>query len=138
LLLFILVGSCFAAEKPKVFVTGENSFQVSGSAGEQSVSGVGDSTVAEGIKLLQRDCSAVVVNMRRDKADYIVSVTDDGSGAARKGRRAVVFTPDGSLIFANSARSLKNAVKDACSAIEKNWAEHPAATKDGNQSGVRK
>jgi hypothetical protein len=62
---------------------------------------------------------------RRKQADYIVSLTDDGFGAGRKGRRAVVFTPSGDLIFANSARSLKNAVKDACEAIEKNWGTNP-------------
>jgi hypothetical protein len=37
----------------------------------------------------------------------------------KKGKRAVVFTTDGRLVFANSARRLKNAVKEACEAISK-------------------
>ena len=120
--LFAFLLAMSAADKPKVFVSGDNSFQVNGPTGEEHVSGTGDSTVAEGIKLLQDNCPFVAVNMRRDKADYIVSVTDDGSGAARKGRRAVVFTPDGNLLIAHSTRSLKNAIKDSCDAIQKDWA----------------
>jgi hypothetical protein len=129
LLLFLFVSSCFGADKPKVFVTGQSSFQVSGAGGEESVSGIGDPIVAEGIKLFQNNCAVVTVNMRRVKADYIVSVSDDGSGAGRKGRRTVVFIPSGELIFSNSARSLKNTVKDACQAIGKDWPARASSDK---------
>jgi hypothetical protein len=119
-------GTARAAEKPRVFITGENSFQVETPGGEQQVSGVGGPVVAEGIKLFQAKCQSCLINMRRDKADYIVSLTDDGSGVARKGRRAIVFTPSGDLVFAESVRSLSNAVKDACNAIDKDWnVKHP-------------
>lgn len=116
----LCVGNGFAAEKPKVFITGQNSFQAQSSEGEQQVSGVGGPVEAEGIKRFQ-DCSACTVTMRRDKADYIVSLTDDGSGAGRKGRRVVVFRPSGDLVLAESVRALGNAIKDACKAIEKDW-----------------
>lgn len=109
-----------AAGKAKVFVTGGDSWQTTDSTGAQSPSGV-NATAAEGIKLFREQCPAVEVNMRRDKADYVVALSDDGSGAGRKGRRAVVFTPDGEILFANSTRSLKNAVKDACRAISTDW-----------------
>jgi len=123
LIAVLLIGhESLQGQTPKVFVTGGNSWQVTGSAGDAQVSGVGGSTVAEGIKLFREKCSAVELNMLRDRADYIVAVSDDGSGAGRKGRRAIVFRPDGQLIFANSARSLSNAVKDACAAMSKDWA----------------
>jgi len=111
--------------KPKAFITGNNSFHVSGSGGETSVSGVADSTAAEGIKLFRKECPSVEVTVRQDRADYIVGVTDDGSGAGRRGRRAVVSTSDGTVVFANSTRSLKNVVKDACKAIDKEWLARP-------------
>lgn len=62
-LLFLLLGTCFGADKPRAFVTGQNSFQIVGSGGEQSVSGVGDSTVAEGTKLFQKNCAVVSVKL---------------------------------------------------------------------------
>jgi hypothetical protein len=117
----ILPRNAFAADKPKVFITGENSFQVEAPDGERQVSGVGGPTVAEGVKLFQDKCASCIINMRRDRADYIVSLTDDGSGPARKGRRAIVFSPSGDLLFAESVRSLSSAVKDACNAIGKDW-----------------
>lgn len=106
---------------PKVFVSGGNSFQISGGSGEDQVSGNAGPTVAEGIKLFQDRCPGVMINMRREAADYIVSVTDDGSGAARKGRRAIVSKPNGDLLKAESDRSLKTAVEHACAAIEQDW-----------------
>lgn len=106
--------------KPVVFVTGDDSWQTSSPSGATSASSI-NATAAEGIKLVQQNCSGVAVNMRRDKADYVIALSDDGSGSARKGRRAVVFTPDGQVVFVNSTRSLKNAVKDACTAIAKDW-----------------
>ena len=101
----------FAADKPRVFVTGAN--------GEASVSGVAAATVAEGIKLFRKGCPSVEVATQQDKADYIVGVTNSGSGALRRGRRVEVFTPEGAVVFASVTRRLKNAVKDACGAITK-------------------
>jgi outer membrane lipoprotein SlyB len=102
-----------------VFVTGGNSFQVAGSSGEVSVSGIADPTAAQGIKLFLEKCPSVEVTTRQDKADYIVGVTNDGRSGLEKGRRIVVSTPEGTIILADSARRLKNAVKDACEAITK-------------------
>ena len=118
----------FAADKPRVFVTGGNSFQVAGSSGEASVSGVADPTAAEGIRLFRKECSAVEVTTRQDKADYIVGVTNDGRSALEKGRRVVVSTPEGTIVLADSTRRLKNAVKDACEAITKKWLVGPSST----------
>lgn len=118
--MFLPAGG-FADGRPKVFVTGENSFQVSGTRGDASVSGVAGSTAAEGIKIFLKECPSVELTTRQDRADYIVGLSDDGSGVGRKGRRAVVSTTEGTVVLANSTRSLKNAVKDACRAIDKEW-----------------
>jgi hypothetical protein len=67
----------FAADKPQVFVTGGNSFQVAGSSGEVSVSGIADPTAAQGIKLFLEKCPSVEVTTRQDKADNIEGVTND-------------------------------------------------------------
>lgn len=117
----LLPGSAFAESKPKVFVTGENSFQVSGAKGDASISGVAGSVAAEGIKIFLKECQSVELTTRQDRADYIVSLSDDGSGPGRKGRRAVISTTEGRIVFVNSTRSLKNAVKDSCRAIDKEW-----------------
>jgi hypothetical protein len=92
------------AEKPRVMVTGDNA-----------------SIIAEGIKLAQSECHEVTLNTRSDLADYVMAVSDDGSGAGRKGRRAVVTKPNGDIVATVATRSLKNAVKDACGAIAKDW-----------------
>jgi len=113
-----------AADKPRVFVTGANFLQVAGSSGKASVSGVADATVAKGIKLFRKGCPSVEVTTQQDKADYIVGVTNSGSGAVRRGRRVEVFTPEGAVVFASLTRRLKNGVKDACGAITKGRLPH--------------
>jgi hypothetical protein len=104
-----------------VFITTNTSWQVVGATGEQKVSGGGDADTAEVIKLFNERCSAVAVNMRFDKADYIVLARDDGSGALRRGRKIVVSTPDGDVVLTKADRSFGGAVKDACKAIATDW-----------------
>jgi hypothetical protein len=84
-IVILLIGcASLQAQTPKVFVTGGNSWQVSGSAGDAQVSGVGDSTVAEGIKLFREKCSAVELNMLRERADYIVPLATMARGQAER------------------------------------------------------
>lgn len=92
-----------ADQRPRVFVAGA------------------DAVVAEGIKDLQKNCPAVTVTARQDKADYTVLVADDGSGAARKGRSATVSKANGDIVLASSTRALSSAVKEACAAIDRDW-----------------
>jgi len=118
----VLLSCAWAIEKPKVFVTTNNSWQASGgAAGDQKVSGGGDADTAEVIKLFRERCSSVTVNMRLDKADYIVLARDDGSGALRNGRKIVVSNPDGDVILTKADRSFGGTVKDACKAIAADW-----------------
>src|ERR1700674_4721567 len=52
-----------------------------------------------GIKTFQKTCPSVTVTTRQDNADYSVMVSDDGSGAARKGRSAVASTVFGKIVL---------------------------------------
>ena len=101
----VLLSCAWATEKPRVYVTTNNSWQASGAAGDQKVSGGGDADTAEVIKLFRERCSSVTVNMRLDKAVYIVLARDDGSGAFRNGRKIVVSNPDGDVILTKADRS---------------------------------
>jgi hypothetical protein len=104
-ILAVSVFTSGAAEQaPRVFVSGA------------------DAVVVQGIKAFQKTCPSVTITARQDNADYTVLVADDGSGAARKGRSAVVSTAAGDVVLASSARGLGSAVKNACGAIERNWA----------------
>ena len=116
-----LLPCAWGAEKPRVFITTNNSWQAVGTAGEEKVSGGGDADTAEVIKLFKERCSTVAVNMRLDKADYIILARDDGSGALRRGRKVVVSTPDGDVILSKADRSFGGAVNDACKAIASDW-----------------
>jgi hypothetical protein len=80
----IFVALLAAAEQqmPRVFVTGR------------------DTVVVQGIKDFQKSCPSVTITARQDNADYSVLVANDGSGAGRKGRSAVVSTPKGDILIA--------------------------------------
>ncbi len=113
------------AEKPRIFITTNTSWQASGVGGEQKTSGGGDADTAEVIKLFREQCPSVTVNMRLDKADYIVLAKDDGSGALRRGRKIVVSNPNGDVLLAKADRSFWGAVKDACKAMAADWSARP-------------
>jgi len=100
---FFVVLLAAAEQSPRVFVTGA------------------DAVVVQGIKDFQKDCPSVTVTARQDNADYSVLVANDGSGAGRKGRSAVVSTPKGDVVIATSARGLESAIKTACEAIGRDW-----------------
>jgi hypothetical protein len=117
----VLMVHAWAVEKPKVFVTTNTSWQANGAGGEQKVSGGGDADTAEVIKLFSERCPVVTVNMRLDKADYIVLAKDDGSGGLRRGRKIVVSNPDGDVLFTKADRSFGGVVKDACKAMATDW-----------------
>jgi hypothetical protein len=58
--------------------------------------------------------------MDKTKADYVVLLDHEGGkGYARKDNKIAVFHNNGDLVYSGSTRSLGNAVKDACAAIQK-------------------
>ena len=115
-------------EKPRVFITDSQSWEISGASGGTSggfggsVKGGARPQTAEIIKTFGERCPQSIVNNKQDKADYIVLLDHEGGkGFARKDNKVAVFNKDGDSIVSHSTMSLGGAVKDACEAIMKDW-----------------
>ena len=117
------------AARLRIYVTDSSSWEVGGAGALDSGTGGGGFSggarpqTAEIIKTFDKRCPAVTVTNRRENADYIVLLDHEG-GKEFFGRdnKIVIFDKQGDLIHSGSTRSLGNAVKDACSAIERNSA----------------
>lgn len=117
-----------ADEKPRVFITDSQSWEIAGGGGGSSA-GFGGATTggarpqtAEIMKTFGERCPQVIVNNKQDRADYIVLLDHEGGkGFARHDNKVAVFKKDGDSILSHSTVSLGNAVKDACQAIVKDW-----------------
>lgn len=118
----------------RVFVTDSQSWEVSAGGGG-SVDGFGASgsggarpQTAEIIKTFGERCAQVVVNNKKEAADYIVVLDHEGGKSiiSRKNKVAVFDRRSGDLVVSHSTRSLGNSVQDACEAINKHWQEHGA------------
>ncbi len=127
-LLISAVAQNASGQRPRVFISDSQSWQVSGSSGGSS-SGFGGHTsggarpqTAEIIKTFGERCPEVTVNNKQDRSDYVVLLDHEGGkGLALKDNKVAVFNSDGDSIVSHSTRSLGNAVKDACEAIAKDW-----------------
>lgn len=130
--ILLLIAACvsLAADKPRVFITDSNSWQISGgfagasSAGAGAIAGSNSGgarpQTVEVIKNFNEKCTAVTMTMDKAKAQFIVLFDHEGGkGAIRKDNKIAVFKADGDLVFSDSTRSLGNAVKDACTAIQR-------------------
>lgn len=129
------VTGVFAAEKPRVFITDSKSWEIAGGGGGSSA-GFGGATrggarpqTAEIIKTFGERCPQVIVNNKQEMADYVVLLDHEGGkGFLRKDNKVAVFNRGGDSIVSHSTRSLGGSVEDACAAIVKDWADHPAVT----------
>ncbi len=128
-------------EKPRVFITDSQSWQISGGFGGNqngasgSTSGGARPQTAEIIKTFGERCPDVTVTMKKDKADYVVILEHEGGkGWALKDNKFALFNKDGDAIKSGSTRALGNAVKDACSAVRKDWESNSAGR---DQSSLR-
>ena len=117
-----------ADEKPRVFITDSQSWQIVGAGGGSSAGFAGATTggarpqTAEIIKTFSERCPQVTINNKQDKADYIVLLDHEGGkGYLRHDNKIAVFNKDGDSIVSHSTMSLGNAVKDGCDAIVKDW-----------------
>ena len=117
-----------ATEKPRVFITDSQSWEISGGGGGTSEGFGGASKggarpqTAEIIKTFGERCPLVIVNNKKEKADYVILLDHEGGkGIIRKDNKVAVFNKDGDSILSHSTASLGNAVKDACDAITKDW-----------------
>lgn len=140
----LLAVAAFAAEKPRVYVTDSNSWEMGGGSaspfGGETHGGARPQT-AEIVKTFNERCPAVLINNRQDKADYVVVLEHEGGKAfILRDNKVAVFNHDGDAIMSGSTRSLGNAVKDACSAITRDWpgARERAAAADSQKPADKK
>ena len=68
-------------------------------------------------KSLASHCSAVVITIDPNKADYELEAIYTGAGAARKPYKFSLFKPTGDYVFSTQTARLDNAVKDVCAFI---------------------
>ena len=125
-----------SAEKPRVFITDSQSWEMEAAAGGSAGSFGGASRggarpqTAEIIKTFGEKCPSVTVNNMREKAAYIVVLDHEGGkGALRHKNKVAVFdAQSGDSIVSKSTLSLGGSVEEACRGIEKHWAAHKPET----------
>jgi hypothetical protein len=126
----------WAAENPRVFIEESQSWEMKGGVGGVedgfggSVSGGARPQTAEIMKTFGEKCRNVIINNRKEKADYVVLLHHEGGkDMIRRDNKVVVFNHEGDSILSRSTRSLGNAVNDACTAIGKDWIANPPTVK---------
>ena len=118
----------------RVFVTDSQSWEVGAAVGGSAdgFGGTGNGgarpQTAEIIKTFGERCNQVVMNNKKEAADYVVVLDHEGgkSFVLRKNKVAVFDRRSGDLVVSQSTRSLGNSVQDACEAINKHWQDHGA------------
>ena len=115
-------------QKPRVFITDSQSWQMTGNSGGANGAGGGHfgggarPQTAEIVKTFGKRCPQVVVNNKQDKADYTVVLDHEGGKSIlAHDNKVAVFNSDGDAIVSHSTRELGTSVKDACEAIVKDW-----------------
>lgn len=134
-LLFMFAAFASGQDKPRVFITDSQSWEIAGSGGGSNgswgsqVHGGARPQTAEIVKTFGERCPQVMPNNIQAKADYIVVLDHEGGkGFLRRRNKVAVFARGtGDAIVSGSTRSLGNSVQDACAAIVKHWAENGAA-----------
>ncbi|PYP85665.1 MAG: hypothetical protein DMF61_16170 [Blastocatellia bacterium AA13] len=116
-------------ERPRIFVTDSQSWEISGGFGgggdavAGSQSGGARPQTAEVIKTFGERCKDCVVTIKKEKADYIVILEHEGGKEFfRKDNKFAIFNKNGDAIGSGSTRTLGNSVKEACDSMMKDWA----------------
>ena len=116
------------SNKPRVFITDSQSWELGGGvAGVDgtfagAASGGARPQTAEVIKTFAERCPQVTINNIKEKADYVVLLDHEGGKSPIvRDNKVAVFNRDGDSIVSKSTRSLGNAVKDVCDAINTDW-----------------
>jgi hypothetical protein len=112
--------------KPRVYVSDSQSWLMAGGFGASNGTAAGASRggsspqTVELIKTFGQRCPQAIVTNDREKASYVVLFDRESfkSVLARRDKIAV-FRRNGDVLVSNSVRSVGNAVKDACEAIQK-------------------
>jgi hypothetical protein len=124
------------ANKPRVFITDSQSWEMSGSAGGANgafaahSSGGARPQTAEIIKTFGEKCPAVMVNNIQAKAEYIVVLDHEGGkGYLRHKNKVAVFdAQSGDSVISKSTLSLGGSVDEACRGIAQHWPGHKPST----------
>jgi hypothetical protein len=137
LILICITGLALAQDKPRVFVQGKGSQDVttsgSGTGGKHWGSWGSRSTVdshdesMEVTKDLQKDCSGVLVTLNQSNTDYTVMLNRESKhnrGLLRTNSQVQVANRLGDILGTNATRTVGNAAKDACQLILADWGQH--------------
>jgi protein-tyrosine-phosphatase len=119
-------------DKPRVFITDSESWEVSSNSGgaggtfASHGSGGARPQTAEIVKTFGERCPQTVTNNKIDKSDYVVVLDHEGgkSWVRHKNKVAVFNRISGDSIVSKSTLSLGGSVQDACEAITKDWSAH--------------
>jgi hypothetical protein len=147
LALFAFTLSANAQNKPRVFVQGKGSENVSsngsggggrhwGAWGSKSTIDAHDESM-EVTKDFQKDCPAVIVSINQANADYIVMMNRESKqnrGLLRSNSQIQVANKAGDVIGTNATRTVGNAAKDACNLIVSDWQTHGRLNAQGTPS----
>jgi hypothetical protein len=126
-----------ATEKPRVFITDSQSWEIAGHAGGAGgafgaeTHGGARPQTAEIIKTFGEKCPGTVVNNLQAKANYIVLLDHEGGkGYLRHRNKVAVFeAQSGDAVVSKSTLSLGGSVDEACRGIMQHWATHRPATR---------
>jgi hypothetical protein len=132
------------AEKPRVFITDSESWEIggygggSGGAGGSMVKGGARPQTAEIVKTFGERCPQVTPNNKQDRADYVVVLDHEGGkGFLRHKNKVAVFNrASGDSVISKSTLSLGGSVQEACEAIAKDWSAHGTANRAADASPV--
>lgn len=124
--------SACAQDKPRVYITDSNSWEVRSAAGgadgafAASSSGGARPQTAEVIKTFGQRCPQVIVNNRLEASHYVVELDHEGGKSllSHKDKVAVFVRSTGDSIFSKSTLSVGGSVQDACAAITNHWNAH--------------
>ena len=137
LLLLGIAVTAYGQDKPRVFVQGKGSENVSskgsGGGGSHWAAWGSKSTIdshdesMEVTKDLQKDCSGVTVTINESNADYIVMLNRESKqnrGLLRSNSQIQVANKAGDILGAKATHTVGNAAKDACNLIVADWQAH--------------
>lgn len=145
LLCLVAIGvSANAQDKPRVFVQGKGSENVSsngsggggkhwGTWGSKSTVDAHDESM-EVTKDFQKNCSDTTITINQANADYIIMMNRESKqnrSLLRTNSQIQVANRAGDVIGTNATRTVGNAAKDACALILADWQAHGRINQDG-------
>jgi hypothetical protein len=135
--LLFATGVAMGQDKPRVFVQGKGSQDVTSSGagtGGKHWGSWGSSSTAdshdEGMEVtknLQKECSGVIVTLSQANADYTVMLNRESKknrGLLRTNSQIQVANRLGDVLGTDATHTVGNASKDACHLITADWSQH--------------